>query len=190
MINQAINSVDIIILLITLISVVVGVMRGFIREALSVVSWVLAIWLAITYCKEAGQYLSGYVSISTPALEVALGFATTFIGSLLVFALLTYLIHKLIVQDAIKGTDRMLGALFGVLRAVIIVAAMMVIGRSIDMQTRDWWQNSVLLAQLKPSADILQSLLPSDFQPASQQQVSDALNHAEDIEAIYRQGVN
>ena len=185
------TGVDIAILLITLISVVVGIMRGFIRESLSVVSWVVAIWLAITYCKEAGEYLSNYVSISTPALQVALGFASVFVICLLVFALVTFLIHKIIVQDAIKGTDRVLGVFFGVFRAVLIVAGLMVLGRGIDMPSSEWWQSSTLIAHLEPAADILQSLLPADLQPVTEQpSATDVLNSPEIIDAVRNQGVN
>lgn len=190
------TGVDIVILLITLISVVVGIMRGFIREALSIVSWVVAIWLAITFCKEAGQYLANYIPISTPALQVALGFAIVFIACLLVFALITFLIHKLIVQDAIKGTDRVLGAFFGVFRAGIIVAGLMILGRGVEMPVNDWWKNSVLIAHLEPYADMLQNLLPADLQPVSapvseqQKQALDILNNSEIIDAVRNQEVN
>lgn len=188
------TGVDVVVLLIALISIIVGIMRGFIRESLSVVSWVVAIWLAITFCREAGEYVSNYITIATPALQVAIGFAAIFVICLLVFALITFLIHKLLVQDAIKGTDRVLGAFFGAFRAIIIVAALMVLGRGIDMPSSNWWQQSKLIAHLEPAADILQDLLPADLKPTAVPEPQDAavdlLSHPDVIEALRSQGVN
>jgi len=54
---------DWIIAAIFLVSILVGIMRGFIKESLSIISWIVAIWLAFTFCAHAGDFLNQYINI-------------------------------------------------------------------------------------------------------------------------------
>ena len=152
-----------------LISTLIGLMRGFIREALSIVSWIMAIWLGITFCQPAGDFIAQYVSIPAPAFRTSAGFGLVFIGTLFLFSVLSFLLTKLLVRGAIKGTDRVLGVGFGLLRGVAVVIAVILVARGFGMQSNDWWQNSGSLKYFESTADYVETLLPDNLQSSGEE---------------------
>ena len=66
--------VDLVILVVFILSIIVGIFRGFIRDSLSIASWIVAFWLARTYDSEVGDYLTQYVDIPAEAFRIAAGF--------------------------------------------------------------------------------------------------------------------
>lgn len=155
---------DWVIAVIFLISTLIGLMRGFIREALSIVSWIMAIWLGITFCEQAGDFIAQYISIPAPAFRTSAGFGLIFIGTLFLFSIVSFLITRVLVTGAIKGTDRVLGVGFGVLRGAAVVIVVMLVARGFGMQSNDWWQNSNYLKYFVSSADYVETLLPDNLQ--------------------------
>ena len=147
-----------------LISILIGLVRGFIREALSIISWIMAIWLGITFCEQAGDFIAQYISIPAAAFRTSAGFGLVFVGTLFLFSIISFLLTKVLVKGAIKGTDRVLGLGFGVLRGVAVVVAIMLVGRGFGMQNNDWWQNSNYLGYFESSADYVESILPDNLQ--------------------------
>jgi len=155
---------DWVIAAILVVSVIVGIMRGFIKEALSLASWVVALWLGITFCHEAGDFIASYISIPADVFRVSAGFALIFITTLFVFAIITYVITKIFVHGPIKGTDRVLGVAFGAIRAGAIVVAILLVARGMGMENSGWWQNSQYLPRFLPVADYVEPLLPKQLQ--------------------------
>lgn len=155
---------DWVILAILLVSVLVGVMRGFIKEALSLASWVIALWLSITFCREAGDYIASFIDIPVDVFRISAGFALIFIVTLFAFAIVTFVITKLFVRGPIKATDRVLGVGFGAIRAGAIVVAVVLVVRGIGLDKSDWWENSQYLPYFVPAADYIEPLLPKQLQ--------------------------
>lgn len=155
---------DWIIIAIFVISIIVGIMRGFMREALSIMSWVIAGWLGVTFCSEAGDYIAQYISLPAEYFRIAAGFGAIFIITLFIFSLLSYVITKLFVQGPIKGTDRALGVIFGVVRGAAIIAVVIVLSRGLGMSSSDWWQKSQLVGHIEPVADYIEAILPEQLQ--------------------------
>ncbi len=155
---------DWIIAIIFLLSVIVGVMRGFIREALSIASWILAFWLANTFCAQAGDYIAQYIDIPAQAFRVSVGFTVIFVGTLFLFSIVSYIISKLVVKGAIKGTDRVLGIFFGLIRGVAIVVIVLLVARGMGMDNSDWWENSSYLSYFESTANYIEQLLPEQLQ--------------------------
>ena len=173
---------DWIIAVIFLFSVIIGVMRGFIKEALSIASWILAFWLANTFCTQVGEYIGQFVDIPAAAFRVSVGFAVIFIGTLFLFSIISYIVSKVLVKGAIKGTDRVLGIFFGVIRAGAIVVVILLVARGLGMDNNDWWQNSNFLSYFEPTANYVEQLLPEQLQST----VDDAaeLLDSEKVDAI------
>ena len=150
---------DLIIAGIFLVSVLVGVLRGFVKEALSVTSWIVAIWLGSTFCHEVGTFIAQYMNIPNLTFRVWVGFTLVFISTLFLFAFITYVVTKLIVRGPIKGTDRVLGIASGAARAGLIVAALLMVARGFGMEESEWWQNSVYLPKFLPIADYIEPMI-------------------------------
>lgn len=174
---------DLIILAIFIISTVVGVMRGFIKEALSIISWIVAFWLAYTYCVEAGEWLAGFASLGDGKIRNTAGFVLLFVVTLFVFAIITYLITNLLVRGPIKGVDRVLGIATGFVRGVAIAAVLLVLMQALGMSSSGFWKESKFVPHLMPAVEFTQKVLPRLWQS------DDPIEEGDLKEKLIEQGV-
>lgn len=151
---------DFLIIGIVAVSLGVGMFRGFVREVLSLSSWVGAIWVSYTYVMDVAVLLTPY--IEQPPLRVVAAFAGLFVFALIVFSLLGYLIYRLIAVAGISGIDRSLGLLFGIARGCIIVSIMIMVATFMDFNSQPWWKGSLLVNYFDPVTDMIRSLLPEE----------------------------
>ena len=151
--------IDLGIIIIGSISILVGLMRGFVREVLSVITWVAAIWLGVNFYSMAGEYFKGIIEVEF--FRNIAGFAAIFFTVLIIGSLISYLLNKLVTKTGIKGTDRVLGSVFGIFRGVLVVVLLMLIGRSVNFQENDAWKNSQLIGHFEPIVEKINDLLPS-----------------------------
>lgn len=155
------NVVDITIVVIILISLFVGLFRGFIREVLSLFSWIAALWIAYAYAVAGAVYLQPYID-QTP-LRVVTAFAGIFVVALILISILSYLIYRILSVAGISGVDRSLGMFFGLLRGIAIVAVLILAATFMNFVSLPWWQGSLLVDYFNPVTDFIQSLLPADI---------------------------
>src|SRR5690625_2495355 len=104
------NWADWIILAVIGISCVISLKRGFVREALSLVTWVTAFVVAIAFHDRLATLLVDQVG--TASLRSLLAFGTLFILTLIIGALVNLLISALVQATGLGGTDRVLGMVF------------------------------------------------------------------------------
>ena len=154
-------TVDIAIIIVIVISLLIGVFRGFIREILSLFSWLSALWLAYTYASMGAVYLEPYVD--QPPLRAVAAFAGIFIAALISFSIISYLIYKLLAIAGVSGVDKSLGMLFGLLRGIVIVALLILAAAFMDFTSQPWWQDSLLVNHFIPVTELIRSLLPIDL---------------------------
>ena len=177
---------DWVIVAIFVLSILIGIFRGFIREALSLASWILAFWLALTFCVPAGDYIGQFISIPAEAFRVSVGFAAVFIVTLFVFSIISFLINKLIANKAIKGADRFLGLIFGAIRAVAVVVIIIIFFRGLGLDNNNWWKNSNLISHFVPAADYFEQLLPESFR-SSKEQIEGQVEQLEQLKQVEEQ---
>lgn len=154
------NLFDFAIIAVIVISTLIGVYRGFIRETLSLIAWILAFWIAFTYAESFSPALSPYVSSST--LRTAAAFLVLFVVSVIAFSLVAFFLARLLGGSAIKGTDRILGGFFGVIRAAVIVGAFILAAGLTSLPNAPWWRESVLAPRMKPVVVLMRQMLPND----------------------------
>ena len=111
--------VDIAILAVIAISAVLSLLRGMIREVLSLVAWVAAFWVARTYNPAAASWIGSWVTL--PSAQWVLGFGLLFVGTLLAMGVVNFLLCRIVVASGLTATDRVLGIAFGILRGVAVV---------------------------------------------------------------------
>lgn len=153
--------VDYCILAVTLISVVVGVLRGFTKEIFSLLNWALAFGLAWLFGDAVSDQLRG--SISIPALRVVAGHAVCFFGGLLLGAVLAMLLVESVRNSRLAAVDRTLGAGFGLLRALLLAAVFVMIADNMGARQERWRQNSVVVSRLEWLAGGVQVLVPETW---------------------------
>jgi len=152
---------DIAIIFVITVSSLVGLIRGFTRELMSIIAWVLAIYCAINFHEPIGQYLLKFINnewVSNIAAMIAI-----FVVVLFLFSMVGFLISKAVAATGIKGTDRVLGSVLGLVRGVLIIGCFIVIGSIFNVQNTNWWQNSKLIDQFVPVANTINNILPEKF---------------------------
>ncbi|MEJ2644160.1 MAG: CvpA family protein [Gammaproteobacteria bacterium] len=143
------------------VSALVSLLRGFVREAFSLASWVAALWVALAFFEPLSGALVHWISI--PSLRLGAAFAVLFLVVLLLGALIGYLAGQLVQKTGLTGTDRVLGMVFGLGRGMIIVAVLVLLAGLTAMPRDPWWSQSQLLPHFQHLALWLRGFLPADI---------------------------
>jgi len=129
------------------VSAGVGVWRGFVKEALSLLTLLVAIWLAWRFAALVAPKLSNWAADQDVRIWIARGII--FALALIVGALVSWLARQLIRHTGLSGVDRMLGAAFGFARGVLIVGLLVLALDFLDLDQDGWWQS----ARFRPYAE-------------------------------------
>ena len=149
---------DYVVLGIIAISILVGVIRGFIKEAFSLAVWAAAFLVAFQYSGAVALQLENHIEL--PSARTSLAFVGLFLSVLLVGGLVTFLVGKLVEKTGLSGTDRMLGGVFGGIRGLALVLAIMLVAGLTPVQQDPWWQQSRSIQSLLPLAEWSAQFLP------------------------------
>jgi membrane protein required for colicin V production len=153
--------VDYVIIGVVALSAVISLLRGFVREALSLVTWIAAFWIAWLFFRELAVQLEPWIEV--PSVRLGAAFFILLLASLVLGGLVGYLAGKLVDKTGLSGTDRLIGALFGTARGMVLVAIMVLLAGLTSLPKDPWWQESLLIPQFQDLAVWLQSLLPPDL---------------------------
>lgn len=140
--------VDWVILAIIGISALISLMRGFIREALSLAAWIAAYLLAKAFYEPVSVWLEPHIDTNSIRLGVAWG--AIFVSVLVVTGIINHLIGKMVDKAGLSGIDRLLGMAFGALRGVLIVALIVLGLKQFTPIPKDkWWGESTLIPHME-----------------------------------------
>jgi membrane protein required for colicin V production len=155
------SSTDWILIALLTASMLVGAWRGLVYEVMSVIGWIAAFLLAQWFAPEVADKLP--MQSSGETLRYAAAFVVVFIASVFAAGLLSSLMKKLISAVGLRPVDRILGAVFGVFRGLILLLALSVVVHMTALQESDWWVESkggpMLITLLKG----LRPMLPEKF---------------------------
>lgn len=136
------NQVDTAILIVIAISSAFGLWRGFIKEVLSLLSWIAALVVARLYSEPVAGLLVNMIESSS--IRYVTAFSILFVMVMLIGTLINHLLNKLLSVTGLKLLDRLMGAVFGVARGVVIILVILFILRVFVSET-EWWQQSTLI---------------------------------------------
>jgi len=143
--------VDWLIAFIIIVSSLLSLMRGFLKEALSMVMWVVALLVAWMFGGSLAQYFTGFLDI--PSLRLILACVILFIVTLLVGSLLTKLLDRLLNANGPDSIGRLLGMVFGAARGALLVVLIIGLLSLLPVQQDDWWKQSLLVPHFLLLAD-------------------------------------
>ncbi len=152
--------VDYLIIGIICLSSVVSLIRGFVREAFSLAAWILAFWVSWTFFRDLSVHMPW---VEVPSLRLGAAFVTLFLVTLILGALVNFLIGQLVDKSGLSGTDRIVGVLFGAARGVVLVSILVLLAGLTPFPEDPWWQESGLLGYFSELAVWLRDLLPPDI---------------------------
>jgi membrane protein required for colicin V production len=140
------------------VSLLIGVWRGLVREVISVLGWVIAFLAANLFAGPLGSSMPQ--AIPTPELRVAAAFVAVFVGALVLSSLAGLLLSKIVKSIGLGGVDRLLGAVFGAARGLLLVAAAAVFAGLTSAPRQAYWRDSASGPLLVQIALTLRPLLP------------------------------
>ena len=144
------------------ISILIGVLRGFTREMLGLLSWILAVVAAYLFAEHALGYLEPH--IATPSIRIAASYAVVFFGVLVLGAIVTSIVSMLVRKSPLSGVDRMVGGGFGAVRGVLIAVLLVWVVGLTPARQDPWWKESSLIPPLDGLARSFDSLMPPQWQ--------------------------
>ena len=155
------TGIDFAIIGVVLISCLISVLRGFVREALSLASWVISFILAWELHGTFASLLESMIEHNNLRLIVA--FFILFVLSLVAFTLVIFFAGKVVERTGLSGADRVVGVLFGGLRGILIVTSLIALAGYTQLPRSDIWADSLLVSYFQPVAVWLIDLLPPDY---------------------------
>ncbi|MCG2634062.1 MAG: CvpA family protein [Gammaproteobacteria bacterium] len=150
---------DLLILAVILVSLVVGVVRGLIKEALTLLSWVTAGWLAWRFHPWLMPHFSAW--IEQPSLRVLAAVLVIFILSLVLLTALSFLLTKLIGHAGLSGLNRSLGGLFGIARGALAISLLVMLATLTPVIHEQWWLDSYAVPYFMTLTEWLRQWLPT-----------------------------
>jgi len=151
--------IDYAILALIFISLVIGLFRGLIKEAFSLFTWIVAIWIGLSFSRELSAFLEPMISY--PSARIAASFALLFFLTLILGGIISYLLNELVKKTGLTGTDRFAGMLFGIARGMVVVAVLVMLAGMTPLPEDSWWKKSTLIPPFQSLAVWLSDQIPS-----------------------------
>jgi membrane protein required for colicin V production len=137
-----------------LLSMLFGSVRGFLRESVALLGWLVGLWLAWRYANFVEPYLGGALAGTPLQVWVArmIVLLAVVMAGWLLGSLLSYIVQR---SGLTLGVDRLLGAVFGLVRGAVIVGFAVMLGQAAELDSEPWWRASRLLPLGENMADVL-----------------------------------
>lgn len=152
---------DYAVLLVVGISVAIGAIRGLIREAFSLAGWILAFVVANAYGAEVAGMLR--TSIHNDSARVIVAFVLLFVLVLLVTGIAGMLLSRLFKIAGLGLADRALGAIFGLLRGIVVVLAVVMVCGLTPLPREPMWRGALLSPPLETAVIAAKPWMPRDI---------------------------
>ncbi len=140
------------------LSVLISIIRGFVREAISLATWIAAFWVAFTYSHQFSSILEH--TIKSEAIRFFATFGVLFITTLILGAVVNYIIGQLVDGTGLSGTDRLLGILFGAARGVLLISVILMAAKMTPASQESWWKDALLIPHFEPIQQWLSDMMP------------------------------
>ena len=151
---------DWILLAIVLVSTLIALVRGFVKETISLITWIAAFWIALAFSGPASSLVPEAVDI--PSARMAIAFVALFVIVLILGGIINWSVSKLVESTGLSGTDRSVGMVFGLLRGVLIVAGLILLAGFTALPKEEWWEASSLIPHFQVVAEWIVAVLPVD----------------------------
>ena len=176
--NISINLLDIVLFVSIMVSLVIGYSRGFVKETLSIINWLIAAWLSFKYYSDLNTITINF--IDSNIVSDAISFGIIFLLSIITLTFLSNFISKNIKNSLLAPLDRLFGMVFGIIRAILLIVVVFIAGNQtiwVNNTMPKWMYESYSYPIVISITNNLKNILPNEF-------------FAIDIEAINIQKLN
>jgi membrane protein required for colicin V production len=151
------NWFDYLVIALIVFSVIAGLMRGLLREAIELIAWVIGVWAAFHFASHVEPYLGGV--LTNDALRPWVARVLIFLIVLLMGTTLGAVIAHFVRVSMFAGADRFWGGVFGLLRGFVMIGAFVILCHGMRLQEEPWWHRSRLVPYAEHVANILRALV-------------------------------
>jgi membrane protein required for colicin V production len=152
------NTVDIIVIAVVAISALIAFLRGFVREVLTIGSWLGASLVTLYGFPLLQPRFEQWIS-SKLAADIVCGISL-FLGSLIIFSIFSHMIARFVRGSALTAVDRSLGLLFGLVRGAILVSLAYMLIFALDPNILRGARTTPMMAR---GAEILRDMAPKEL---------------------------
>jgi len=152
---------DYLVLFVLVCSVLISMLRGLVKEVLSLASWIIAFVVANAYGEALATMLPDAIPGASTKLIVA--YFALFIGTRLLMALLSRAVQELVKASGLTLVNRSLGAVFGLVRGIVIVLVVVLLCGTTSIPQQPFWQEALLSPQAVRAAETVKPYLPDQF---------------------------
>ena len=152
--------VDFGIILIITVLLVLGLVWGFVKIAIALATWVSASVISFSFAPNLAA--SMLQSIESPAMRLAIAMGILFVLTIMLGALISFLIKQLVTKTGLSALDRVLGMIIGASLGFVIVIALVFVAALTPIPEQQWWEASLLIERFEILAVWLQGYLPGD----------------------------
>jgi len=139
------------------ISCIVGIVRGLVREVISLSTWVAAVFLSWEYADRIEPHLGGVLAEDTVRTWAAR--ALIFIAVLLIGTAIGAIVTRLMRSSIFSGLDRLGGGIFGLLRSLVIIGLLVMLCHALRLTGEPWWRQALLRPFSEHTANVLRSMV-------------------------------
>lgn len=151
------NATDYVVIAAIVISAVIGAVRGFLREAIAVGAWLIALFLAWHFSDVIAPHLGGLMADSE--VRPWAGRIIIVVLVLLLGAGIGATVGHFVRLSIFSGMDRLLGFFFGLLRGFVLLGVFVILGQLLRLQGEHWWRGSLLMPYGESMANGLRMLV-------------------------------
>jgi membrane protein required for colicin V production len=155
--SLSMNITDYLVIAAIVISAAVGALRGFLREALAVVTWVVALFIAWHFSDLVEPHLGGLLAgshVKPWAARVIIVLLVLLVGAGIGASL-----GHFVRLSIFSGLDRFLGFVFGALRGFVLLGVFVILGQLLRLDGERWWRESILIPYGESIANSLRVLV-------------------------------
>lgn len=138
-------------------SCIAGLMRGLLREVISLLTWIAALWLAWQYAGTLEPHLGG--ALAAEAVRPWAARTIIFVGVLLIGAAVGAIVTHFVRLSLFSGVDRLLGFLFGLLRGAVVLGLLAMLCHAVRLQDEPWYRGSTLVPYAEQAGNVLRALV-------------------------------
>jgi membrane protein required for colicin V production len=150
--------IDWVILGLVALSGLISIKRGFVKEALSLVTWVIAFFIARMFSGSLAHLLGDLVT--TPSARWGIAYGILFAGTLIVGALVNHLVAEFVKVTGLTSTDRVFGMVFGITRGLVILTAIIFGIQFTAIPEDPWWKESIIIPYFEVLVDWARNTVP------------------------------
>lgn len=152
---------DYVVIGIVAVSLLLGLWRGVIGELVALAAWGIGIFAAFEHGTAVGDFLFAGVTDST--MRMLVGCVAVFLGILLAMSLIGWAVRNMVKALGLSFSDRLLGAVFGLLRGMLMIMVLVGLGGMTSAPKQEWWKSATFAAPLETAVMVTKPWLPEDL---------------------------